>query len=328
MSLPDFLFASPWLVRLLALAIGACFGSFFTVAIGRWPDEGSVITPPSRCTACGKRLRSRDNIPVLGWLIRRGRAACCGTPISPRYIVVEALTALFALVLVERQLAGLAAGGDVRQQALFELLAGGIFIGGLIIATFVDLETMMIPDEVSLGGGAALLALAAFRTAIPPEAALIGAGVGYLMIQVPFVWVYEAAFGRRGMGEGDSKLMLFIGAFLGLTGCLFALVAGAIQGLLVFMVVRVFGQRTAPPLDAGEAREATGAEAGPEDSTCEGSHDLAHHGAENVDDAGSDLTPSWRHVRLPFGPLLAVGALEYYFFGPEIIEWYLALLSP
>ncbi len=327
MSLPDFLFTSPWLVRLLSLGIGACFGSFFTVAIGRWPDEGSVISPPSRCNACGKRLRNRDNIPIFGWLLRRGRAACCGTPISPRYLAIEVLTALFALVLVERQLGALAAGGDLRQQALYEVLGGGIFIGGLIIATFVDLETMMIPDEVTLGGGAALLTLAAFRTSLPPEAALIGAGLGYLIIQVPFVWVYEAAFGRRGMGEGDSKLMLFIGTFLGLAGCLFALVAGAVQGLLVFALFRIFSRNIDSTPESGRP----GASADTNHDRSDHIEGLAANLAAN-DVAGSaqdnESAPSWRHVRLPFGPLLAVGALEYYFFGPAIIEWYLGLLSP
>lgn len=288
MSIP---ISDPWVWRLLAVVIGAIFGSFFTVAIHRWPQELSVIKPASRCPSCGKLLRWHDNIPILGWLLRRGRSGCCGTPISPRYLAVELLTAVLALALVERLMPALCTRGSLQQGALLELLVGGIFLGGLIIATFVDLEHFIIPDEVSLGGGMALLALGAFRDAADPSDLLLGAGMGYLIIQVPFIWLYEALRGRRGMGEGDSKLLFFIGACTGPAGVLFSLVAASFQGLIAAVALR-----------------------------------------KQLPEAPTEATPkeengSWGQTKLPFGPLLALSALEYYFFGDVLIGAYLKLIS-
>jgi leader peptidase (prepilin peptidase)/N-methyltransferase len=207
-------------------------------------------------------------------------------------------------------------------QAMLSALAYFCFVGGLIIATFVDLEFMEIPDEVSLPGAALGLATAVFRDQPGAEAAALGAGGGYLVIQLLFVWTYEHLTGRRGMGEGDSKLLLMIGAFLGWQGAIFAVFAGATQGLLTYVLTRItglFGQGAAP---APEAASASGSAAPP--ASAASGHDTGD------DDASADDEPApeyWGHLKLPFGPFLAIGALEYMFFGDSLTALWSRLLQ-
>ena len=179
-------------------------------------------------------------MPILGYLISRGRARCCGARLTPRYLWVEVLTALLALVVVEQWMVG-RPEVDLTEAAV-AALAVFLFVGGLLIASIVDLEWMEIPDEVSLPGAAVGLASAAFRPEVSTADAALGAGAGFLLVQVLFVWGYERLTGRRGMGEGDSKLLLFIGAFVGWQGALFALVAGSLQGLIASIVLQLTGR--------------------------------------------------------------------------------------
>ena len=126
------------------------------------------------------------------------------------------------------------------------------------------------------------------------------------------MWSYEAVLGRRGMGEGDSKLLLMIGAFIGWQGAAFSLFAGAAQGLAVTLFALATGRRLAPQL----ASEAPG-----EDEE----HPAEQEGAEAEP---SDPPPSWvGHLKLPFGPFLALGALEYLFFGDPLVEAWLGLVG-
>jgi leader peptidase (prepilin peptidase)/N-methyltransferase len=290
----------PWVVRGLAFVMGALWGSFFNVAIHRWPRGMSVVTPPSHCPACGKPISAGRNVPIVGWLMLRGRASCCGAKISPRYPLVETISAVLCLVLAERYLVN-AAEGTSLALGILETAAYFAFAGGLIIATFVDLEHMEIPDEVSLPGAALGLATAPLRQEPGAEAAALGAGGGFLVIQMLFVWAYERLTGRRGMGEGDSKLLLMIGAFVGWRGALFAVVAGAVQGLVVALAVMATG-RSPTPVAARDAPP-------PED-------------AKPEEAKPPDEVPAGR-VKVPFGPFLAIGALEFLFFGEVIVEWYL-----
>ncbi len=246
----------PWLVRVFAFAFGAVWGSFFNVAIYRWPREMSVVTPPSHCPACGEPIPMTKNVPIFGWLALRGKAACCGAPINPRYPLVELVSAMLAVALTERFI--------VNAAPEMELWAAGVraavyfvFVGGLVVASFVDLDFMEIPDEVSLPGTALGLVTVTFREFPGPVDAAIGAGAGYLLVQVVFVWSYERLAGRRGMGEGDSKLLMMIGAFLGWQGALAALVLGAFQGLAIAAIFLAAGKRYEPPgLAEWEAAEA------------------------------------------------------------------------
>ena len=136
------------------------------------------------------------------------------------------------------------------------------------------------------------------------------------MIQLIFVWSYEHLTGRRGMGEGDSKLLLMIGAFVGWQGALFALFAGAAQGLLTYLLTRIPGLGFQPVAQAPQALEPAAADGGSGDES-----------QPHADEA--DLPPSyWGQTwKLPFGPFLALGALEYLFFGDAAIDAWFRLVQ-
>ncbi|HMI91704.1 MAG TPA: prepilin peptidase, partial [Polyangiales bacterium] len=235
----------PWLVALIAFGFGAIWGSFFNVAIYRWPLGLSVVRPASHCPYCRARIPLQLNVPIFGYLLLRGKTACCSQPLSARYPMVEALGAVLCVAIAQRFVVGAPPDTPLLNGAAIALCYFA-FGGGLLIATFTDLEHMEIPDEVSLPGAALGLLTAVYRDPPGPEAAAIGAGGGFLLIQVLFVWTYEAVFGRRGMGEGDSKLLLMIGAFLGWQGALFALFAGAAQGLVAAVVAMLRGKLKPP----------------------------------------------------------------------------------
>ncbi len=309
-----------WLVMSVAFVFGAAWGSFFNVAIHRWPLDMSVVHPPSHCPHCHARIPARFNIPILSYLILRGRTACCGQAFSPRYPLVETLGAVLCVALAQRHVVGAPDGATLLGACLMTLCYFA-FAGGLVIATFVDLAHMEIPDEVSLPGAALGLATAAWRVPPGAESAALGAGGAFLLLQLVFVWGYERLTGRRGMGEGDSKFLLMIGAFLGWQGALFALFAGAAQGLVVALVGLAGGVPLAPQKSA--ARDATDASAAesPDASTSEGA---SPSGA----DADTDPPPRWiGHMKLPFGPFLALAAFEYLFFGPTLVNAWFRLVE-
>ena len=289
-----------WFVWLAAFAWGAAWGSFFNVAIYRWPRGISVVSPPSHCPACGAAIRPWQNIPIIGWLALRGKAACCGARISPRYPAIELLSAMLCVAIAQVWI--VRAGPEILLlDATIEALLYFVFVGGLLIATFVDLEWMEIPDEVTLPCAALGLLSAPWRPEPGVWSAAVGAGAGYLAVQLIFVWGYERLAGRRGMGEGDSKLLLMIGAFLGWKGALFSVVAGSLQGLVYAAFALLTGRKLTPDIDEriidGELIEAPEQEA-------------SRVGL----------------LKLPFGPFLALGALEYLLAGDAILSWYFGLL--
>lgn len=301
-----------WVVSLLAFLFGACWGSFFNVAIYRWPLGLSVVTPPSHCPNCNARIPPWLNMPIVGYLMLRGKTACCGTPLSPRYPIVEVLGGVLAVAVAQQVFVNLEPNTPIIQACLLSLCYYA-FAGGLLIATFVDLEHMEIPDEVSLPGTALGLLTATYRDPPGPADAAIGAGGGFLLVQVLFVWTYERLTGRRGMGEGDSKLLMMIGAFLGWEGAVFALVAGALQGMVVALVALARGWGKDEVQAAGAA---------PADPPATEADPAGAEGADDDDGEEDDEPPPTRlgHLKLPFGPFLALGALEHFFFGDILID--------
>lgn len=304
-----------WSIRVAAFVFGAIWGSFFNVAIYRWPRELSVVTPASHCPYCKKPIPVYLNLPILGFFLLRGRAACCGEKLSPRYVVVEIIGALLCVAVVERFLID-APPGTSLLDAIVLSLAYFAFVGGLVIVTFIDLEFMEIPDEVSLPMAALGLVTAAFRETPGVEAAALGAGGSYLIIQLVFVWSYERLTGRRGMGEGDSKLLMMIGAFIGWQGALFSLMAGALQGVIVVAISLLLGRRVTaaqiPRIDGETERNS-------ETTEVTGEREPMH------DDVDEPQPRYIGHYKIPFGPFLALSALEYLFFGERIVNAYLSI---
>jgi leader peptidase (prepilin peptidase) / N-methyltransferase len=196
---------------------GLLIGSFLTVVAHRLPRGESIVGGRSHCPACGAQIAAYDNVPVLSWALLRGRARCCGAPISPRYPLTELATgllfALTALVLWE-DAAGLA--------------LGLVFVTMLLAITLTDLERRIIPNKILIAGGLASVAIAAVTDpGSLPERAIAAAAAGGLLLAAALAY-------PRGMGLGDVKLAATMGLFLGrdVAPALFvALLAGSLVGL-------------------------------------------------------------------------------------------------
>jgi leader peptidase (prepilin peptidase)/N-methyltransferase len=222
-------------VFLLALfgAAGAVAGSFANVCIHRLPRGESVVHPPSRCPACGTRVAWHDNVPVLSWLVLRGRCRACGARISARYPLVEAAGAvLFAGALLLWGPTAVAAGG-----ALLALAS--------VILVATDLETRTLPDEVTLGTLALGLLVAALRDRGASRAgepflaahahlaeAVLGAAVGAAFLEL-VRRAYAALRGGEGMGGGDVKMLAMAGAFTGPAGVFLTLFFASLAGTAI-----------------------------------------------------------------------------------------------
>ncbi len=226
----------------LAFCLGACLGSFLNVCIYRIPLELSVVTPRSHCPQCNTPIAWYDNIPLLSWLLLRARCRHCGGVISARYIVVELLTAvLFLLVWLKfgppepGRLLGLAPMSDLRLVPVYWLV-----VFGLLLGTFVDIEHMIIPDRVSLGGIVLGLGLSALVPALHREqSALGGLGASFLgaVTGSGTLWITavlgKLVFRKDAMGMGDVKLLGAIGAFLGWLSVLFTIMISSFVGAIV-----------------------------------------------------------------------------------------------
>jgi leader peptidase (prepilin peptidase) / N-methyltransferase len=232
-------------IPLIAFLFGLVIGSFLNVCILRIPAEKSIVLPASSCTKCGKAIAAYDNIPVLSWLILRGKCRNCKTKISPMYPAVELLTGLlfvacyFAFGLT----------GDAVKWATFSAL--------LVVLTITDLRERILPDVVNLFGVGAGLLFSFFTkptdgTALwlakrwfdfpPPQPvlsfadAILGAAVGSGLLW----FVAEGYFrlrGREGMGLGDVKMMAAVGVFLGLKRTLMTVLAGSLLGSVIGIVL-------------------------------------------------------------------------------------------
>jgi len=280
----------PWFFQLLAFVLGAICGSFLNVCIYRIPEGKSVVFPGSRC-ACGEPIAWYHNIPILSWLVLRGRAACCGAKFSVRYPAVELLTALLFL-------------GCWMAHPPVAALLGMLFIAFLICATFIDLDHMIIPDRFSIGG----MVLGVGLSTVFPQlhgiegrpvvanieggitavtGALIGAGLVYWIAVLG-----EIVFRKPAMGEGDVKFVGFIGAFCGWQGAVFAMFGGAFVGSVVLLPVLLIGRF----MGKGGAPEEVEAE-------------TASEGGDLDEDAPE---PVQMGAQVPFGPMLAAAGAIYF----------------
>ncbi len=204
-------------VGAIAFLGGLMAGSFATVVAHRVPRGESIVGPRSRCPACGAQIAAYDNVPVLSWLLLRGRARCCGAAISPRYPLTElGLGALYAATV-------LVLWGDPGEVAL-----GLVFVTTLVAVTLTDLERRIIPNRILLV--AAVLGVAIAAATDPgslPERAAAAAAAGGLLFLAALAY-------PRGMGLGDVKLAVVMGLFLGRNvapAILVALLAGSLVGL-------------------------------------------------------------------------------------------------
>ncbi len=251
MPLESLLFAPPATLSatLVAALFGLLVGSFLNVVIHRIPkmmqresdnyvaqesgkepphtDRYNLMVPRSACPHCGHQITAMENIPVISWLALRGKCRKCKAPISPRYPAVELLTGVLAGVLVWTFGSGLAG------------LATLLFLFLLVAMTFIDLDTQLLPDDLTYPLLWAGLLVNLHGTFVPLQDAVIGAAAGYLVLWAVY-WLFKLATGKEGMGYGDFKLLGALGAWLGWqmlpTIILLSSVVGAIVGigLIVF----------------------------------------------------------------------------------------------
>jgi leader peptidase (prepilin peptidase)/N-methyltransferase len=226
---------------LLVLVTGGMVGSFLNVVIHRVPRGESVVTPRSRCPHCQHEISWWENIPVLSWLLLRGRCRGCGQAISFRYVLVEILAALLAVLLFSR----------FGPSVLFLFFT--YFAFNLLALTYIDLDHQLLPDRLTLSGLCIGLVGAPFVLPEGPVPAFLFALQGALVgggLLFGVAWGYEKATGRQGMGGGDIKFLAMIGAFLGWEGALLALFLGSLAGSLIgvmLMVRRGANRRLALP---------------------------------------------------------------------------------
>lgn len=213
----------------LVFLIGACIGSFLNVCVARWPAGDSVVRPRSRCPKCGSAIAWYDNIPILSWLLLRGRCRACHTPISPEYPIVETVVGVvwFASFWM------LGPGFLAVRVAVFATVLIGIAI--------TDLKHYLIPDGFTIFGlffaGLTSVAGAYLGQQQPfagPADALFGACVGAGAITI-IGWLGEVAMKKEAMGFGDTTLMAMVGASLGPGRALLTVFVGALLAAVVFV---------------------------------------------------------------------------------------------
>ncbi len=300
------------LIAAVVFAFGLAFGSFLNVCIYRLPREQSVVSPGSACPGCGHEIRWYDNVPVLSWVVLRGRCRDCGQRITPRYLLVELLVAILFLACYAHFGLTLAA------------LKFAVFCFLIIGLIFTDAETKLLPDALTLPGIVLGLLFSFFvpvhdvvgkylpefvsNAAVENSWRLLSLGDAALgaMIGAAFIYgsgmMYKLARGVEGMGFGDVKLMAMVGAFLGLKLTLFTIFGASIVGAF-------FGLSSIPAVWVKRTRRR-----------------MVRHGEPGPvarRRAWDSAKKVYRYYAMPFGVFLGSVALVAAFFGNAMFAWYL-----
>jgi leader peptidase (prepilin peptidase)/N-methyltransferase len=287
-----------------AAAFGAIWGSFLNVCIARIPRGMSVVTPPSHCFACGARVRARDNIPILSYLLLRGRCRHCGAKFSARHALVEALTAALSVLVLwcfALDAQGLPLGMRVARFSVYFA-----FAAVLVVLTFIDLDTKRLPDRITLPA-VVVFFLGGFATGeVAWLERAIGAAAGYAVVRL-IADAYYYSTGREGLGLGDGKLLAAMGALLGWKALPPIVFSASFIGIMVSIPALLVQRRKR----AAESVEAAATQ--PADASTTTSDPSP---ATNV--PPSPAAPSIRRSEVPFGPFLAASALGYVFLHRQV----------
>jgi leader peptidase (prepilin peptidase)/N-methyltransferase len=277
------------LEAIYVFAVGASMGSFLNVCIGRWPEGLSVVKPRSRCPKCGHQIKATENIPLVSWMLLRGRCSGCGERISIQYPIVELLVGLlwlaaflqFGLSFTAFRLAVLATvllGISITDAKHF-LIPDGFTVFGVFFVLLTSFVALYLGESFPFAG---------------PWDAVIGMCVGAGAISI-VGWLGEVWLKRPAMGFGDVTLMAVVGAAVGPTRALLTIFIGAVIAPIVLLgVVYPLSARGLAD-DAGQTELALEASAG------------------------------WRKRELPFGVFLAPASLIALLWGDTIIAWYLRI---
>lgn len=256
--------------------IGACIGSFLGVCIYRIPRNISIIYPRSQCK-CGKPIPFYHNIPIISWLILRGTSKCCQTKIPARCLIIEILTATLFLTIWR------------ISSTTSEMIVGCLLSSLMLVIAFIDIDTMEIPDSLSIGGIACGIASSIIApcwiTNQTITISLQNSILGICFSSGLLLWIAiisEHALNREAIGFGDIKLIGAIGSFIGWKGAVFALFGGCFIGTL-FALPLLLSLKI-----------------------CKRYRDIKHE--------------------VPFAPFLALGTIIYLLFGQDIILFYKLLI--
>ncbi|MGQ9660496.1 MAG: prepilin peptidase [Thermochromatium sp.] len=268
----ELLQTTPWLLYVASVLLGLIVGSFLNVVILRLPrmmeadwrrdcaelmgaDEApsatseprlSLSTPASTCPSCGHRIRIHENIPILSYLLLRGRCSACGAPIGLRYPLIEALTALLTLMVA------------VQFGPTWQAVAAMLLTWTLIALAVIDLDTQLLPDNLILPCLWLGLFLSLFELFTDSQSAIIGAIAGYLSLWIVFQG-FRLATGKEGMGYGDFKLLALLGAWLGWSMLPQIILLSALVGALVGVGLILAGRHAlGKPLPFGPYLAAAG----------------------------------------------------------------------
>lgn len=277
------------LLGFYAFVIGACVGSFLNVCISRWPENLSVVRPRSRCPKCGHEISAVENIPIVSWLILRGRCRGCGEGISIQYPAVELLVGLLWLAAY------------VGEGFSFTALRIAVFATVMLGIAITDAKHFLIPDGFTVFGlvwqlvtAFVALFIAGSGPFASPWDAFIGMCVGAGAIAI-VGWLGEVWLKRPAMGFGDVTLMAVVGAAVGAErGLLTIFIAAVIAPVVLLAIVY--------PLSARGLSDAGGQTELP-----------------------LEAQTSWRKRELPFGVFLAPAAVVALLMGDAIIGWYLSV---
>ncbi|HLW04744.1 MAG TPA: A24 family peptidase [Azoarcus sp.] len=253
-------FHEPLILVVLCALLGLFVGSFLNVVIHRLPrmmerewqeqaaelrgeeppsppstERYNLAVPRSSCPHCGHRIRAIENIPLISYVVLRGRCRHCSAPISARYPLVECLTALVS------------AYAAIHFGASLALVGALLFLWAMIVLAFIDLDTQLLPDQITLPVLWLGLAFNLGATYVPLSSAVVGAMAGYLILWSVF-WVFKLATGKEGMGYGDFKLLAAIGAWLGWQMLPMVVLLSSLVGAAVGISLIVFArhERSAP----------------------------------------------------------------------------------
>ena len=218
-------------------AFGLCIGSFLNVVIIRVPIDKSIVTPGSACPGCGTPIGWYDNLPILSFIVLRGKCRHCGLKISWRYPAIEALTGAITVLMFLRY-------GLTFQTGIYLVLAYG-----MIAVAVIDAEHMIIPDGLSIGGAVLGLCLSFVPGGVTPLESLIGAAGASGSLAL-IRWGHMKITGIEGMGLGDVKLAATIGAFLGWFPLPPTFLLSTLSGLLIagaLLIIQRKGARTPIP---------------------------------------------------------------------------------
>jgi len=217
--------------EIVIVLLGLVFGSFLNVVIHRLPLEQSIVKPRSFCPQCGKSVRAADNIPVLSYLILRGRCRYCRKPIPAKYPLVEIFTALTFWYAYRSADFG-----------IVHLVFTIIFLLILIALCLIDLKHMILPDELTLGGSVIFLIYSFFNPEVETVEALLAAfGVTFCFTAI-YVF-YLKVRKMEGLGQGDIKMVFLLGIFLGPQKLIITVLLASLSGLAVGIMIIIIRKK-------------------------------------------------------------------------------------